>query len=480
MNASQTTEPVERATLADLQDTFLFEDFSLEQLNWVIEHAEVRRLEAGEDAVVQDEPADAFWVLLDGQIRFSRTVGGQNVVLEVADRPGVWGGWLPMFDNVPTISLRALQPTRALRIPKKFMQTMLDGGFPLTKHLLIGLYGTAHNIEAIAQQQEKLAALGKLAAGLAHELNNPAAVVGRAAGQMREILSSQEERTLLLAHQLGDLDVAWLLEQHRALLERARQQGPLDSLQQSDREDELLTWFSAHQIERGWDLAPDLVTAGVGLADLEALNARLPVDSVGNAVSWLCACVSGSALADAVETSAGRIADLVKAIKDYSYMDQAPVQDVDIHAGIDDTLTLFGYKLKKANIEIDRQYDRSLPNITVHGSELNQVWTNLMANAVEAMAAQGHGRITLRTLRKDDNIIVEVGDTGPGIPRELQSRIWEPFFTTKGVGEGSGLGLDTTRRIIVRVHHGDIRVISQPGDTRFMVSLPIDQPANDE
>ena len=479
MNPSEMTEPVERATLADLQSTFLFEDFSLEQLNWVIDHSEVRELAAGEDAVLQDAPADAFWVLLDGQIRFARTVGGQNVVLDVADRPGSWGGWLPIFDNEPTISLRALQPSRALRIPKAALQTMLDGGFPLTKHLMIGLYGTAHDIEAIAQQQEKLAALGKLSAGLAHELNNPAAVVGRAAGQLRDLLSSQEERALRLARQLTDDDVNWLVALHRDVIERARRQEPLEPLMQSDREDELLVWFTAHRIERGWDLAPDLVAAGVGIADLDALAARLPGNSVGNAVSWVCASVSGSALADAVETSAGRISELVKAIKDYSYMDQAPVQNVDIHSGIDDTLKLFGYKFKKAGIEVVRQYDRSLPHLTVYGSELNQVWTNLLANAVDAMSPQGRGRITIRTSRKEDNIVVEIGDNGPGIPRELQSRIWEPFFTTKGVGDGTGLGLDTTRRIVVRRHHGDIRVTSQPGDTRFRVSLPIEQSASD-
>jgi signal transduction histidine kinase len=205
---------------------------------------------------------------------------------------------------------------------------------------------------------------------------------------------------------------------------------------------------------------------------------QLPSSSVEYAVSWFCASLSAMALTDTVESSAGRISELVKAIKDYSYMDQAPVQDVDIHAGIDDTLKLFSYKLKRAGIEVVRQYDRSLPHITVHGSELNQVWTNLMANAVEAMSPQGHGRITIHTTRENDNIVVEIGDTGPGILRDLQSRIWEPFFTTKGVGEGTGLGLDTTRRIVVRQHHGDISVTSQPGDTRFRISLPINQPAN--
>ncbi|HEX3724341.1 MAG TPA: ATP-binding protein [Nitrolancea sp.] len=476
MNASEMTEQVNRATIADLQGTFLFEDYSREQLDWVLEHSEARELAAGEIAVVQDQPADAFWVLLDGEIRFSRTVGGQDVVLEVDDRPGSWGGWLPMFDKVPTISLRALQPSRVLRIPKVDMQAMLDGGFPLTKHLLIGLYGTMQNVEAIRLQQQKLAALGKLAAGLAHELNNPAAAAGRAAAQLRDLLLSQEERALRLAQQLTADDVDWLLTLKREMMERATSQEPLNPIDQSDREDELLAWLKAHGIERGWDLAPDLVTAGVGTADLEPIVARLPLTSAANAVSWLCTSLSAAALADTVEHSAGRISELVKAIKDYSYMDQAPIQDVDIHDGIENTLKLFVFKFKASKIEIVRQYDRGLPHLTVYGSELNQVWTNLMANAVEAMAPQGHGRLTIRTSREDDNVIVEISDTGPGIPRDVQSRIWEPFFTTKGVGDGTGLGLDTTRRIVVRQHHGDISVSSQPGETRFRVCLPIKQP----
>jgi signal transduction histidine kinase len=258
-------------------------------------------------------------------------------------------------------------------------------------------------------------------------------------------------------------------------VERVERQEPLDPLVQSDREVELTDWFAAHGVERGWDLAPDLVAAGFGITDLEALAVRLPAEATPYAVSWLCTALSAAALTGEVERSAGRISELVRAVKSYTFMDQAPIQDVDVHRGLDDTLTILAFKLRNAHIEVRREYDRTLPPITAYGSELNQVWTNLIANAVEALAPRGHGRIAIRTSRAGDSVVVEVTDDGPGILPEHQSRIWEPFFTTKGVGEGTGLGLDTVRRIVVRNHHGDISVTSRPGDTRFRVTLPIEQ-----
>ena len=472
MRNIQIAEAAERATLADLQATFLFEEFTLEQLQWVIEHSEVRRLAAGEYAVQQDDPTDAFWVLLDGEIRFARSVNGEDIVLEIADRPGSWGGWLPMFDNLPTVSLRAVRASRVLRIPKAAMQTMLERAFPMTKHLLIGVYGGVQAIESTVRQQEKLAALGRLSAGLAHELNNPAAASGRAATQLRSLLADQEKRALYLGRLLEDEEVSWLVDMRQSTIASAAATAPLDPLVQSANEDAMLVWFEQCGIARGWDLAPDLVAAEVGVPELRDMQARLPPFALPAAISWLCSSLSGALLAREILNCAERISELVGAMGDYTYMDQAPIQNVDIHDGLESTLTILGGKFNHYGIEIVREYDRTLPRITAYGSELNQAWTHLIVNAVEAL--DGEGRIHIRTSSQDETVLVEIVDNGPGIPKELHSRIWEPFFTTKGVGEGTGLGLDIARRVVVRLHGGTIAMTSQPGETCFRVFLPLD------
>lgn len=465
---------IERATFDDLQRTFLFEEFTLAQLEWVIGHSEVLQLEADEFAVHQDEPTNVFWVLLDGQIRFSRSVNGVPVVLEIADRPGSWGGWLPMFDNLPTVSVEALQASRVLSIPKAAMQKMLDRSFPMIRHLLIGLYGGVQAIEATTRQQERMAALGKLSAGLAHELNNPASAAGRAAGQLRALLDAQEERALGLGRLLQLDEIIWLLALRRDTIARRTGAPPLDPLLQVDRESVMLAWFEAHGVARGWDLAPDLVAAGLGLADLDSMVERLPPAALPKAVSWLCTSLSCGMLTREIVSGADRVTELVNAVGDYTYLDQSPIQDVDIHDGLESTLIILGARLQPG-VELVRQYDRSLPRITVYGSELNQVWTNVIDNALDALG--GQGRIVIRTGRERDALLVEIIDNGPGIPAEFQSRIWEPFFTTKGVGEGTGLGLDTARRIVVSLHHGRIDLRSSPGETAIRVWLPLDSGA---
>jgi len=244
-------------------------------------------------------------------------------------------------------------------------------------------------------------------------------------------------------------------------------------LAQSDREEALIGWLEQQGIDQGWQLAPTLIAAGVDEDRLHALAAQINTKDLAKALTWLEATLTVSGLVQEVEQSTARISELVKAIKAYSYMDQAPLQEMDLHQGLENTLTILQHKLKHG-ITIKREYDRTLPLICAYGSELNQVWTNLIDNAIAAMNAQGE--LTIRTARDRTDVLVEIADTGSGIPADIQSRIFEPFFTTKGVGEGSGLGLDVTRRIVVQRHKGDIRVSSQPGDTRFQVRLPIQPP----
>jgi len=245
-----------------------------------------------------------------------------------------------------------------------------------------------------------------------------------------------------------------------------------DPLAQSDREEAIRVWLENRQAPDAWKVAPVLADSGVGVGKLEALAAGVGDRALGDVLKRSSSLLTVFKLTVEIETSTRRISDLVRAIKEYSYMDQAPLQDVDVHQGIESTLTILGHWLKRG-VTVVRDYDPSLPRVCAYGSELNQVWTNLIDNAIGAM--HGEGEIRIRTARENDSVLVEIGDNGPGIPKEIQPRIFEPFFTTKPVGEGTGLGLDTVYRIVTR-HHGDIRVESKPGDTRFRVRLPVTQP----
>ncbi|HEY9894388.1 MAG TPA: ATP-binding protein, partial [Candidatus Sericytochromatia bacterium] len=312
-----------------------------------------------------------------------------------------------------------------------------------------------------------------LSAGLAHELNNPAAAGHRAAQQLREAIATIQTRLLKLCDELfpaaqrealvavQQAAIAYLAADHR-----------LTPLEQSDREDALTDWLDDHHFANGWTLAPVLVAGGIDIAQLDQLTQQLTPAALTEGLSWLAETLTLAGLVNEVEQSTSRISTLVKAIKSYSYMDQAPLQEVDLHEGLESTLTILNHKLKYG-ITVDRQYASKLPRISAYGSELNQVWTNLIDNAAYAM--DGKGRLTIRTAIDHDQVFIEIADTGAGIPPTVQAHIFEPFFTTKGVGDGSGLGLDIVRRIIVNRHHGEVRVTSQPGNTRFQIWLPMHQ-----
>ena len=372
-------------------------------------------------------------------------------------------------------SAHATVASRVLRLEVNTFKHIIAECSPTADLILSAMAQRSKDVEAQLRQQEKLAALGQLSAGLAHELNNPAAAGQRAAGQLRDRLADCKSLTLRLnQHQLTTAQLNFLAEFESQAIAHAATSPRLDPLRQSDLEDAITDWLEAHNIDQGWKLAPKLVEAGLDTQQLDTLNSHIPANALSDVVRWLESTLAATGFIDELEQSTTRISELVKAVKAYSYMDQTALQAVDVHEGIENTLTLLGHKLKQG-VVVTREYDQNLSRISAYGSELNQVWTNLIDNAIEAM--DGQGQIWVRTSQDNNYVLVEIADNGPGIPPEVQSRIFEPFFTTKGVSEGSGLGLNLVYRMVKR-HHGDIHVDSQLGDTRFRVCLPIELSEN--
>ncbi len=445
----------------------LFPHLSDDDIDCLRAHGSEQTLAPGERLFTQDQPADSFYVMLDGQIKISKQMGAEETVLAIHD-PGEFSGELSLLTGGNYIAnAYALGPARVLRVTAEAFRHALAQNAPGARIILVAMTRRMAETEQIAQQREKLAALGKLSAGLAHELNNPAAAAQRAAEQLHSNLDA------LFAATPGSegTNAATL----NAIISDARAHAAtaprLTPLQKGDAEDALGTWLDDHGVAAAWDLAPTLVEAGLDSAWLDDVAARLPAAALERTVTWLGQALAVCSLISTIEGSTRRISALVKAVKSYTYMDQAPVQEIDIHEGLENTLLILGHKLRP--FQVERAYDRTLPLLCAHGSELNQVWTNLIDNALDAMGEAG--TLRLRTWREADScVVVEIGDTGPGIPPAIQGRIFEPFFTTKGVGAGSGLGLDIVHRIVVQTHHGDIRLLSQPGDTRFQVRLPLD------
>jgi signal transduction histidine kinase len=477
-----------RCSAAELRELFLFEKLTDEQLDWLCREGRVITVGPGM-VYVEGDPAEALFVLLNGTVVLSRRIGGDDVEVSRTSGPGAYGGafFAYLGERVPQVynnSLRAVEPSRFFVLDAaKFAQLMTEW-FPMAVHLLEGLlFGTKNTQEAIGQR-ERLLALGSLSAGLAHELNNPAAAAVRATGSLRERVAGMRGKLAAITVRGYDGQfIANLVRLQEEAVEQAAKARSLSPIEVADAEDAVGDWLDAHGIAGSWDLAPSFVQAGLDTDWLErvALAVSAEPDHAGqapaapggleHAIRWLGYAVETELLMTEIADSVTRISALVAATRQYSQLDRAPYQVIDIHELLDSTLVMLEGKIGPG-IRVVKEYDRRLPRIPAYPAELNQVWTNLIDNAVSAMA--GTGTLTIRTAADRGQLLVEFADTGPGVPEEIRARIFEPFFTTKPVGQGTGLGLDISWRIIVGRHHGDLKVASVPGDTRFRVWLPLD------
>src|SRR5271168_1705197 len=436
-------------------------------LDWFISRAQEMRLKPGEAAFRADDPADAMYVILDGQIQARGDLGGETVVFML--QAGAVTGLLP-FSRMKqyTVGSRAVTDVRVLRFPSSLFPELVNKMPELTQRL-VGLM--SHRIRETTrreQQRDRLASLGKLSAGLAHELNNPASAAKRATSQLREVLTKIRDAS----HELGSRDLTAAQRAEIEKLETVFVQSddpPPDPLALSDLEEQIDSLLRSHGQNDLWQMAADLARKNVKPEALESLFANLEPETARAALVRIAASVEIATLLNEIESGTSRISDLVRAIKEYTYMDQTPLQNVDIVKSLETTLTILNHKLKHG-VTVERDYQKIPLLVNSFGSELNQVWTNLIDNAIDAMG--GEGKLKIRTFRDDSSVVVEITDNGPGISPEVQSHMFEPFFTTKGVGQGTGLGLDTVQRI-VKKHKGDIQVNSKPGETRFQVWLPL-------
>ncbi|HSK37912.1 MAG TPA: ATP-binding protein [Actinomycetota bacterium] len=464
-----------------LAELFLFEKLSDEQLAWLVERGEVANYEAGTTVYRVGEPATCLYVLLEGTLSMVMRAPGGEIEVNRTDHRGTYAGAFMAFLDLPmarsySTGLRAVTDCRFWVLPAEDFGWAVREWFPMATHMLEGLAIQGMGSQQTLSTRERLVALGTVTAGLTHELNNPATAAARATATLAERLAGLwDELAGLAGGGLGSGQLAELLELVRQAVGGRGGQDQLSPLEASDREDELGRWLSEHGVPGAWDLAPPLVAAGVGTGWLDQVAATVPAAVLPHAVAVAAITCEAESLLEEVGEASGRISALIGAAKQYSQMDRSPLQQVDVHDGLESTLTMLKHKLE-TGIEVVRDYDRSLPKLPAYAGELNQVWTNLVDNAVDAMEGMdGTGRLTVRTAREGDHVLVEIGDNGAGVPEAAAAHVLEPFYTTKPVGKGTGLGLDICWRIVVQRHQGDLRFTSAPGDTRFQVLLPLTQ-----
>jgi signal transduction histidine kinase len=470
------TAPAEQlpCSPAELRTLFLFEKLSDDQLTWLCGHGHVEQIEPGM-LYREGDPANCFYVLLEGTVVMLRRVGDDDIEVNRTSDRGVYVGafnaYIERLPHVYNNSVRIPEPSRFFVLDADDFAQLMRDWFPMAVHLLEGLFFGTRNTQKVIGQRERLLALGSLSAGLTHELNNPAAAAVRATASLRERVAGMRHKLGTIgAGKFSKATLATLIQLQERAVEMVAKAPSLSPIEASDREDAMSDWLDDHGVTAGWDLAPVFVQAGLDVAWLDHVADTVDDEVLEGSLRWLGYTVETELLMNEIEDSTTRISTLVGAAKQYSQLGRAPHQVVDIRELLDSTLMMLGGKIPPG-ITVVKDYDPAIPQIPGYPAELNQVWTNLIDNAVSAMGTTG--TLTVRTTLHDDQAVVEFGDTGPGVPPEIRERIFEPFFTTKPVGQGTGLGLDISWRIIANKHHGAISVDSKPGDTRFRVWLPL-------
>ena len=456
--------------IQDLRKSPLFNGLSDQELQQLMDNAEPVSLRAGEILMKQGDPGDSAFVVVKGEFEVQKQTGQSIIKIDVRNPGDVVGEMALLSRGQRTATVISKTDSETLCISQEVFENLLSASSSASLAVLHWVMSRLNQNEALLHQQEKMAALGTLSAGLAHELNNPAAAAQRSASQLKETQS----RWLDLTHQI---EAVAFQESQTTLFNGFMQEASrrfesplkLDALEKIDLVDQLQTWLEANGTESAWELAPTIVNFGWNIESLETLKRELPPSLFHLSIQWLgTGCLMMGLLSEVLQTTE-RISQIVHAVKSYTYLDQAPLLEVDIHEGLESTLVIMQHKLK-GGVTVKREYSPNLPRIEAFASELNQVWTNIIDNAIDAM--NGKGEIKIKTYQEDNQVIVEITDNGPGIPEEIQSRILEPFFTTKAPGQGTGLGLHISHDIVANRHHGQLLVESKPGKTNFKVILP--------